>query len=587
MIGERRRLAAIMAVDVVGSSRLMADDEASALALLRRLRTDVLDPSIAAHRGRLFKSMGDGFLIEFSSAVEAVRCAVAVQEAVKLGDFALKVRVGIHQGDVVESDDGDLLGDGVNIAVRLEGLAEPGGIVVSARVREDFDGKMSIEVCDLGERQLKNIPKPLKVFSLKNVHVEPKRAGGLAGSERLSLPERPSLVVLPFQNMSGDSEQEYFADGIVEDITTALSRIRWLFVIARNSAFTYKGKAVDVRNVGRDLGVRYVLEGSVRRAGNKIRLTGQLVEAQNGRHLWAGRFDGDLADVFGLQDRITEAVAGAIEPSVTIAEIERAKRKPTEDLGAYDLYLRALPHFHELTRSSIDEALALLGRAEVADPSFALAKALAACCHLFRFLQGWNEHATTAGREEGLRLAREAAAGDRDDATVQALAARALVWLGYDRVRGLAAAQRALALNPNSSVVLGSAGWLCNYVGDPAGALEHLARAARLSPLDPEMSYFLSGQAVARLMLKDYAAALEVATRAVRELPGRATSHRALIMALHCLGRHDEAKVEAANYREAAPHGHRVLPDRIQRLFADQEFASRFIEALREAGLPD
>ena len=323
-----RRLAAILAADVVGYSAMVGADEPGTLARVRALRTDVIEPLAAAHEGRLFKTTGDGFFVEFASAVQALRCAIAIQDTLRAQADGLRLRIGVHQGEVVPEGD-DLLGDGVIIAARLEPLAEPGGICISSRVREDASGKMALEVDDLGEPELKNIAAKIRVFRVRF---------GAAERPPLPLPDKPSLVVLPFQNMSGDPEQEYFADGMVEEITTALSRIRSLFVIARNSAFTYKGRAVDVRQVGRELGVRYVLEGSVRKAGARVRITGQLVDAATGAHLWADRFDGTLEDVFDLQDQVTASVVAAIQPNLLKAEIERAQRKPTENLQAYDLH---------------------------------------------------------------------------------------------------------------------------------------------------------------------------------------------------------------------------------------------------------
>ncbi|HET6195012.1 MAG TPA: adenylate/guanylate cyclase domain-containing protein [Acetobacteraceae bacterium] len=318
-----RRLAAIMVADVVGYSAMIGADETATLSRVRALITDVIEPFAGTHGGRLFKRTGDGFLVEFASTVQALRCAIAIQDALRVEADGLRLRIGVHQGEVVPEGD-DLLGDGVIIAARLEPLAEPGGICISSRVREDAAGKMALEVDDLGEPELKNIAAKIRVLRVR-----------LSAAERppLPLPDKPSLVVLPFQNMSGDPEQEYFADGMVEEITTALARVGSLFVIARNSAFTYKGRAVDVRHVGRELGVRYVLEGSVRRAGERLRITGQLVDAATGSHVWADRFDGTLADVFDLQDQIAAKVVAAIRPSLLKAEIARAAEATGEPPG--------------------------------------------------------------------------------------------------------------------------------------------------------------------------------------------------------------------------------------------------------------
>jgi adenylate cyclase len=396
--------------------------------------------------------------------------------------------------------------------------------------------------------------------------------------------DRPSLVVLPFQNMSGDPDQAYFADGMVEEITNSLSRIRWLFVIARNTAFTYGGRAVDVREVGHVLGVRYVLEGSVRKAGGQVRIGCQLVEAVTGHRVWTERFDGDIADVFALQDRVAEAVAGAIEPSLRVAEIERARRKPTESLDAYDLYLRALPHHYAKTRADNDACLALLRRAIALDPRFSLAKAFAAFSLLQQEVQGWS---TPDNREEGIGLAREALADAQDDPATLRCAGQAVAWLAQDRAGGWAALDRALMLNPNSAQVLGSAAWILNYLGEAERATAMFHRAIRLSPLDPEMAFFLSGLGFASLMLRRHEEALDAGNQSIPLQPGRATGHRVVIGALHALGRLDEARLAARHYLNANPAGARVFADRVQWLFADDRFTATFIQALRDAGLPE
>jgi len=355
-VTETRKLAAILAADVVGFSRLAGADEDRTLARLRALRSDLIDPTIAVHHGRVVKRTGDGALVEFRSVVDAVRCAVEIQNAMVErnagvpSDRRIEFRIGIHLGDVVEEADGDLMGDGVNIAARLEGIAQPGAICLSEDAYRQVRARLDLEVNDLGAIQLKNIVEPVRVYSLQvGLPAQAKPGASTAPTppekpaERLVLPDRPSIAVLPFQNMSGDSEQEYFADGMVEDIITGLSRIKWLFVIARNSSFVYKGKAIDIRQVGRELGVRYVLEGGVRKAGNRLRITAQLIEAETGAHLWADKFDGALEDVFDLQDQITDRVVGIVEPSLQRSEIERSRQKHPDSLGAYDLYLRALP----------------------------------------------------------------------------------------------------------------------------------------------------------------------------------------------------------------------------------------------------
>src|ERR1700674_504465 len=346
-----RGLAAILAADVAGYSRLMGADEEGTLARLKALRRELADPKIKEHRGRIVKTTGDGLLIEFASVVDAVRCAVEVQREMAErntdvpSDRRIEFRMGINLGDIMK-DGLDIYGDGVNVAARLEALAEPGGICVSRVVRDQVRDKLAFSFEDMGEQQVKNIARAIRVHRIllgeRPDLSEPTTA--VPPKPPLALPDKPSIAVLPFQNMSGDPEQEYFADGMVEEIITALSRIKWLFVIARNSSFTYKGQAVDVKQVGHELGVRYVREGSVRKSGSRVRITAQLIDAETGNHVWADRFDRDLTDIFALQDKVTLSTVGAIEPSLRAAEIERVKRKRPENLDAYDLVLRALPH---------------------------------------------------------------------------------------------------------------------------------------------------------------------------------------------------------------------------------------------------
>ncbi len=356
-----RKLAAIFAADIAGYSRLMGLDEAGTLARLKA-RREIMDRLIAAHRGRIFNTAGDSVVADFASAVDAVQCAVAVQEALAKENAgmaeseAMRFRIGIHVGDVIVEGT-NLFGDAVNIAARLETVAEPGGICVSATVRDQIGSKLPIAFADLGEQQVKNIAQPVRAYRVQGKSTVTE---GAIVAPPLALPDKPSIAVLPFANMSGDPEQEYFADGMVEEIITALSRIRWLFVIARNSTFTYKGQSVDVKEVGRELGVRYVLEGSVRKGGNRVRITAQLIDAINGVHLWADRFDGSLEDVFELQDKIAISVAGVIEPALQAAEMRRSAVRPTNDLTAYDLYLRALATIFPITKDRIFEALGLL-----------------------------------------------------------------------------------------------------------------------------------------------------------------------------------------------------------------------------------
>src|SRR2546429_7530918 len=393
-----RRLAAIPAADVAGSCRLIGIDEEGTLAQLKALRKTLFDPKVTDHRGRIVKNTGDGALIEFASVVDAVRCAVEVQRGVAEQntdvpqDKRIEFRIGIHLGDIIIADD-DIFGDGVNIAVRLEGIAEPGGICISDDAHRQVRGKVESTLEDMGSQSLKNIAEPMRAW---RVRIGPSSSPAMLTKPPtetalpLALPHKPSIAVLPFTNISVDPEQDYFADGMVEEIITALSHFRQLFVIARNSSFTYKGRAVDVKQVGRELGVRYVLEGSVRKAANRVRITGQLVDTATGAHLWAERFDGGLGDIFHLQDQVTESVVGAIAPAVEKAEIERAKRKPTDSLDAYALYLRGLATFYQFASRQVnDEALRLFNSAIELDPDFASAYGRAAVCYVLAKGSGW------------------------------------------------------------------------------------------------------------------------------------------------------------------------------------------------------
>ena len=398
-----RKLAAIFAADIAGYSRLIAHDEIGTLDRLKACRV-IIDGLIAAHRGRVFNTAGDSVVADFASAVDAVQCAVAVQTAIAKenasdpGDELMRFRIGVHVGDVVV-DGTNLLGDGVNIAARMESLAEPGAICVSAAARDHIGNKLPLIFDDLGDQNVKNLAQPIRVY---RVHAETPVVQPVVA---LPLPDKPSIAVLPFQNMSGDPEQEYFVDGMVEEIITALSRIRWLFVIARNSTFTYKGQSPDLKQVGRELGVRYVLEGSVRKGGNRVRITAQLIDALTGTHLWADRFDGSLEDVFELQDKVAFSVAGVIEPALQAAEARRSAHRPTNDLTAYDLYLRALPNFASAARERTREALDLLEQAIARDPRYGPALALAAMCMPQLHLNGWAE-SPDVGRDRGLDYAR-------------------------------------------------------------------------------------------------------------------------------------------------------------------------------------
>jgi TolB-like protein len=473
-----RKLAAIFAADIAGYSRLMARDEVATLARLKACRA-IIDGLIASHRGRIFNTAGDSVVADFASAVDAVQCAVAVQAAIvtenagRAADEPMQFRIGVHVGDVIV-EGSNLLGDSVNIAARLEALAEPGSIYVSAPARDHIGNKLPLGFDDLGDQQVKNIPQAIRVY---RVQAETLAAKPIAA---LSLPDKPTIAVLPFQNLSGDPEQEYFVDGMVEEIITALSRIRWLFVIARNSSFTYKGQVVDIKQVGRELGVRYVLEGSVRKAGGRVRITGQLIDALTGTHLWADRFDGSLEDIFELQDNVAISVAGVIEPALQAAETARSANRPTNDLTAYDLYLRAYAMVFS-SRARFLDALGLLEEAIARDPDYGPALSWAATCCQGIANDGRSDD-PDAVRRKGLDFARRALEVARDDPVVLAHAAHALGYFGEDVTGAIALVDRALALNPSFARGWHISGILRRWAGQPDVTIEHVQRSLRLSP---------------------------------------------------------------------------------------------------------
>jgi len=539
-MSQTRRLAAILAADVAGYSRLIGADEGGTLERLKTLRRELLDPKIAEYRGRLVKTTGDGLLVEFASVVDALRCAVEVQREM-IGrntgvppDSRIEFRIGINVGDIVV-EDGDIFGDGVNVAARLEGLAEPGSICVSARVQEDAAGRLDIGFEDIGEQQLKNIARPVRVY-----RISPVRNSAAVIRPALALPDKPSIAVLPLANLSGDPEQEYFADGMIEEIITALSRIRWLFVIARNSSFTYKGEAIDVKQVGRELGVRYVLEGSVRKAGGRVRITAQLIDATSGAHLWADRFDGSLKNVFDLQDEVAISVAGIIEPALRQAEIERARRKRPDSLDAYDLYLRAVATLYPVTRERVFDALALLRRAIAIDPHYGLALSWAAICHLALVRDGWAEDFETS-RREGCDLARQAIEAAENDPAVFANAANVLAYFGEDIGAMIALVDRALALNPSFARGWYVSGVLRLWAGDPDLAIEHVETSLRLNPRE-HLGQPLSTIGVAHLLKRRFGEAASKLVLAIQDHPGLPFPYRVLAACYAHMGRLDDAR---------------------------------------------
>ena len=586
MAAERvqRRLAAILVADVVGYSRLMEADEEGTRARLRSLQSELIDPRIAADGGRIVKTTGDGILVEFPSAVDAVRNALAIQTAMPGRDANLPedrriaFRVGINVGDVIVEGD-DIHGDGVNVAARLEAMCEPGSVYVSGSVFEQVTGKLDAAFDDLGEQKVKNISRPVRVFRVEPVG-EPAGAPA-ATAEILPLPDKPSIAVLPFENMSGDAEQEYFADGIAEDIITALSRFHWFFVIARNSSFTFKGKAVDVRTVGRELGVRYVLEGSVRKGGNRLRITAQLVEAATGNHLWAEKYDGALEDVFDLQDQITEGVVGAIEPSVRLAEIERARRKRPDSLDAYDLYLRALPHAWVYTEAESEKAIELVESALRIDPGYVTAHGLAAWCHgIFATVVPGHPRGSVA-----IQHARAVLGHDTDDSLALAFAAWALAFLERDYDVALDAIQRALAITPNSPYVLSLGAVVNAYAGRFDTAIKHAEASLRLSPFDPMRFMAELAAAYGHFFTERYVDAAEAAQRSAH-INTQFPPAIVLIVASRTRSGHPQAAQAAAERLLGLNPSFRVGDFiRIGRFAPDLN--EKYAAALREAGLPD
>jgi TolB-like protein/class 3 adenylate cyclase len=555
LTGERldRRLSAILAADVAGYSRLMGVDEEGTLGQLKNHRANLIDPKVAEHRGRIVKTTGDGMLAEFASAVDATRCAVDIQLSMASANLnvaaskRIELRIGIHVGDII-SDDGDIFGEGVNIAARLEGLADPGGICVSARVQEDAEGRLDVVFKDSGEQQLKNIARPVRVYNIHIVRPEAPKAA----PPMLALPGKPSIAVLPFQNMSGDAEQDYFADGMAEDITTALSRFRLLFVISRNSSFTYKGRAVDVRQIGRELGVHYVLEGSVRKSGPRIRVTGQLIDASIGTHLWANNFDGTLDDIFELQDKVTSSVVGALIPTIRQAEIERAKHRPTENPDAYVTYMRGIASLYLWTRVGVDEALRLAYEAIKLDPDYSMAYGLAATCYVARRTAGWTTDRAKEMAEVEILTKRGAEVG-RDDAWALGSCGIATASILGDLDTAVSLMDRALALNGNLALLWVQSAIVRAWLGDPDLALVHVERAKRLSPVDPHMFTMYGAEAMAHFVARRYDDALASAENALRHNPFFSQGTRLAVASAAILGRKEDARKYLARLQMLDP----------------------------------
>jgi adenylate cyclase len=588
-MAESRKLAAILAADVVGFSRLTGADEDRTLARLRALRSDLIDPTIAVHNGRVIKRTGDGALVEFRSVVDAVRCAIEMQNAMVErnagvpADRRIEFRIGVHLGDIVEESDGDLMGDGVNIASRLEGIAKPSGVCLSGAAYEQVRDKLKHEFVDLGEKDLKNIARSVRVYSLA---VEKDAATSEAATPerakpQLALPDKPSIAVLPFQNLSDDQSQEYFADGMVEDIITGLSRIKWLFVIARNSSFVYKGKTVDVRQVGRELGVRYVLEGGVRKAGNRLRITAQLIEAQTGAHLWADRYDGALEDVFDLQDQITDHVVGIVEPSLRRSEIERSRRKRPESLDAYDHFLRALPHMETRMPDGARVAIPLLKEAVRLDPDYAAAHAHLAWCHEWCFTRGGFEEAE---KNSALLHAGITIASNTDDAAALAVAGFVTIILTKEHDKALSAVGRALSLNASCATALYLGSMAHAFADHPETAAAFAKRALRLSPFDTSAFEAHMALGLVAVRAARYEEASSYFAKLSQSNPRYSTGYFLEAIALALAGRLEESEIWVKRGLELEP-AFRVRF--FSQLGMATPIADKLTEGARLLGLPE
>jgi len=543
-----RRLAAILAADVAGYSRLMEADEEGTLARLKTHRRELIDPKITEFGGRIVKTTGDGLLVEFASVVDAVRCAVEVQRGMAERNALvpeakrIEFRVGVHQGDII-SDAGDTFGDAVNVAARLEGLAFPGEVCISSRAQEDTAGKLDVSFEDLGEQHLKNITKSVRVFRIRLADVSVEST-----QKALTLPDKPSIAVLPFANLSGDVEQEYFADGVSEDIITALSKLRWFFVIARNSSFVYKGKTVAIKQVGRELGVRYVLEGSIRRSGQRVRITAQLIEASTGNHIWADRYDGDLDDVFALQDKITTSVVAAIEPRLLEAESLRSHNRTPGDLRAWDLLMQATSVFWRLNKTDGELAISILRRAVKLYPEYAPAHSMLAFAMLLLGYLGYIEPQV----KDATVFATRAAELDRNDPWAY-IALGFVSFIERRTDESIAHFQRALDLNPNFAAAHGYLGWTLSFDGQSDKAIAHSQTAVRMSPHDPQQVIFYGGMAAAHYLAGRYEEAISSAFSALRYRPTFNAARRLLISALAQAGRLDEARAELERLKSYQP----------------------------------
>jgi adenylate cyclase len=582
-----RKLAAIFAGDVAGYSRLMGVDEEGTLHQLKTHRKELVDPKITEHRGHIVKTTGDGMLVEFVSVVDAVRCAVDIQRGMAErnvevpADRRVEFRVGINVGDII-SDNNDIYGDGVNVAARLEALAEPGGIMVSGVVHDQVRDKLSFGFEDLGEQSVKNIARPIGVHrvSLTESATETAVKSRAAAKPQLAASQRPSIAVLPFANMSGDPEQDYFADGISEDIITALSKLRWFFVIARNSSFIYKGKAVDVKHVAHELGVRYVLEGSVRKGGNRVRITAQLIDAATANHIWADRYDGDLTDIFALQDEITEKVVAAIEPKLLEAEGIRSQNRSPDDLSAWDMVIQANSLFWRLTKPETEAAIDVLRQATGRYPNYGPAHSILAFVLLISGYLGWS--VPELQLQEATRLANRAAQLDDSDPWAH-LALGFVAFVRRQTNVAVAEFQRALELNPNFAAAHGYLGWTLAFNGQSEEATKHLEEAICMSPHDPQNAIFNTGLAVTHYLTERYAKAVEYSSKSLQQRSAFTAGHRIHVASLAQNGQIDEAREALARLKEMHP-GLSIAWIKKNVPYTSKPM-TKFLEGMRKAGL--
>jgi adenylate cyclase len=579
----KRRLAAILSADIAGYSRLMGEDEPATVRDLKSLQAVIL-PLVGSFGGRIIDTAGDGILAEFPSVIGATQCAVEIQTVIAARNEdapenrRMLFRIGINLGDVLH-DDIRIYGDGINVAARLESLAAPGGVLVSQAVHDQVRDRLDLDFEDLGERELKNIARPVHVYRL----LKPSESNATpVPGPFLQLPEKPSIAVLPFLNMSGDPEQEYFADGIVEDILTGLSRLKWLFVIARNSSFSYKGRNVDVRQIGRELGVRYVLEGSVRRSGNQLRVTGQLIEAESGNHLWAERYDRTLDDIFAIQDEITESVIGCIQPEVYAAEHFRLKRKPTQSLDAWESFVRGMFLYSQHSDASTKDALNLFDRAIKLDPCYAQAHSLRAVCLSWRAFQGWENRDTAFAK--AVESADHAVSCDPGDPWAY-LAHGFVAVANRKNSEAIAAFSRAIDVNPNFAYAHGLLGAAYAFGGRPDQAIESIDHGVRLSPHDIFGDEYELYYAFAHFQAGRYGEAASAAHRAIQQRPEHPVLYIMEAASHGLAGEIDKAKSAITHLTNLVPNISASVVEETF-LYCQQEDRSRLAKGLRAGGLP-